>query len=270
MKKLLLFMVSLVLSFVIVESGISKNGFGMNKADNTSDSIPARRARVYIPADSFPTNSGLLKVTVVGHGSLMFEYGGKVIHVDPYSKIANYARLPKADLIILTHDHSDHLDKEAIDVVKKSDTQFIVTQACNGVLGYGDIIKNKEKTTFGNVEIEAVAAYNKVHRNSEEKFYHPKGVGNGYIFTFDNLKVYVAGDTENINEMKKLQGTIDIAFMPKNIPYTMTDDMFLDAAKKVMPKYLYPYHYTTFNKEQFEKELEGTDIKLEVRSMSNK
>lgn len=270
MKKLLLFTVSVLLSFVAVNKGISKNGFDTENNDNVSDSIGVKRTRVYIPADSFPTNNGLLKVTLVGHGSLMFEHDGKVIHVDPYNKIANYARLPKADLIILTHEHSDHLDKDAIAQVKKDDSRFIMTQKCNEILGYGEVIKNKEKTTFGNIAIEAVPAYNRVHRNSEEKFYHPKGVGNGYIFTFDNLKVYVAGDTENINEMKKLAGTIDIAFMPKNIPYTMTDDMFVDAAKKVMPKCLYPYHFSNFDKEAFEKQLEGTNIKLEVRPMSNK
>lgn len=266
MRKTLLLM-GIILSFSSMltnaENKLSKDGFG-------TDSIPPRKVRVYIQPDTFPTNEGLLKVTLVGHGSLMFEYGDKVIHVDPYSKIANYAKLPKADLIILTHEHADHLDKDAINTVKKENTHFIVSKVCNEILDYGEIIGNKDHTSFNGIEIDAVPAYNKEHRNSEGQHYHPKGRGNGYIFTFSNLKVYVAGDTENISEMKKLNGTIDVAFLPKNIPYTMTDDMFIDAALKFHPKYLYPYHYSTFDEEAMTKALEGTDIKLMVRPMSNK
>ncbi len=267
-KALLLIGVILSLSYVMASKATNEDMVQLNYSE--SDSIPPKRTRVYIQPDTFPTNDGLLKVTLVGHGSLMFEYGDKVIHVDPYSKVANYSKLPKADLIILTHEHSDHLDKDAIAMLKKDDTQFIVSKVCNEILGYGDIVTNKGRTSFANISIDAVPAYNREHRNSEGLHYHPKGRGNGYIFTFGNLKVYVAGDTENISEMKKLNGTIDIAFLPKNIPYTMTDDMFIDAARKVQPKYLYPYHYSTFDEEAMTKALEGTDIKLMVRPMSNK
>lgn len=264
-KTLLLMGFIFSFSYMLADTGhnLSIDSFG-------ADSIPPKKMRVYIQPDTFPTNNGLLKVTLVGHGSLMFEYGDKVIHVDPYSKVTNYSKLPKADLIILTHEHSDHLDRDAIALLKKEDTRFIVSKVCNEMLGYGDIINNKEQTSFEGIEILAVPAYNKEHRNSEGKHYHPKGRGNGYIFTFDNLKVYVAGDTENISDMKKLKGTIDIAFLPKNIPYTMTEDMFVDAANKVMPKYLYPYHYSSFDEEEMTKALEGTGIKLMVRPMSNK
>lgn len=223
----------------------------------------------YIKADVYETNNGPLKVTLVGHGSLMFEYAEKIIHVDPYSKVADYSRLPKADLIILTHEHGDHLDTAAINAVKKDETYYIVSKACNEMLGYGDIESNGGHFSWNNIDVEVVPAYNMVNKKDNGEFYHPKGRGNGYVFLFGDKKVYVAGDTENIPEMEKLKGEIEIAFMPKNLPYTMSDDMFIDAAKKVMPKVLYPYHMSEFDEEKIGKALDGTNIKLEVRPMQN-
>lgn len=209
-----------------------------------------------------------LMVALVGHGSVAFYYKNKVIHVDPYSRVADYSKLPKADLIILTHEHGDHLDKNAIDSVKKADTKFIVSEICEEELGYGEVIKNGEKTSFAEVAIEAVPAYNIVNKRSDGIPYHPKGRGNGYIFTFDNLRVYIAGDTENIPEMTNL-GKIDIAFLPKNLPYTMSDEMFVDAVKKVSPKYLYPYHFSEINEAKLKAELRDIDTRILVRPMSN-
>lgn len=239
------------------------------KTDDKEADTLGMEQQDYIKADSYETNKGMLKVTLVGHGSVMFEFAGKVIQVDPYSKIADYSKLPKADLIILTHEHGDHLDTAAIDAVKKADTHYIVSKVCNEILGYGNVINNGDRTEWGEIAIDAVPAYNIVNKKPDGEAYHPKGRGNGYIFTFGDKKVYVAGDTENIPEMDKLKGTIDIAFMPKNLPYTMTDDMFVDAAKKVMPKVLYPYHMSEFDQEKIGKALESTDIKIEVRPMKN-
>lgn len=266
MRKVLLLVCAVFMSSYMVAAA----GNRFLVSETKADSIPPRKMRVHIKPDTFPTNEGLLKITLVGHGSLMFEYGDKVIHVDPYTKVANYAKLPKADLVILTHEHADHLDKDAIEIVKKGDTRFMMNEECYEILGHGDVLKNKDKTSFGDIAIEAVPAYNKEHRNSEGLHYHRKGKGNGYVFTFGNLNVYVAGDTENISEMKKLKGTIDIAFLPKNIPYTMTDAMFIDAAEKVLPKYLYPYHFSSFDEEAMTKALEGKGIKLMIRPMANK
>lgn len=223
----------------------------------------------YIQPDVYKTDMGDLKITLVGHASLIFEFNGKIIHVDPFSEIGDYSRLPKADLIILTHEHVDHLDPKAIDAIKKEDTKFIVSKACNEILGYGEIIQNNESTSFENIKIESVPAYNMFHKSADGIFYHPEGRGNGYIFSFGNLKVYVAGDTENIPEMEKLKGKIDIAFLPKNIPYTMDDDMFIDAARKVVPTYLYPYHMTEFNEDKIKPELDK-NIQLIIKPMSNK
>lgn len=222
-----------------------------------------------ISQDAYITNNGELGVSLLGHASIVFKYKGKVIHVDPYSKVADYSTQPKADLILLTHEHSDHLDTTAINQIKKSDTHFITSKVVNGLLGEGEVLNNGDITSFDSISIEAVPAYNIEHKTPEGVFYHPKGRGNGYVLTFGDKKVYVAGDTENIPEMTKLSD-IYIAFLPKNLPYTMTDDMFVDAAKKVKPIYLYPYHFADFNDKDMEKALEGTNIKILVRPMSSK
>lgn len=258
--------ISLVVSlFAIVSCGSKTNA--KNSDDQKVDDLMTEQA--YIKPDVYETDKGELKVTLVGHASLMFEYAGKVIHVDPYSKVGDYSKLAKADFIILTHEHSDHLDTTAINAIKKADTQYIVSGVCNEILGYGDVMSNGDNEVLADFTIDAVPAYNIVNKNPQGVFYHPKGRGNGYIFTFGDKKVYVAGDTENIPEMDVLKGTIDIAFLPKNLPYTMTDDMFIDAAKKVQPKVLYPYHMSEFDQDKIGKALEDTGIKLEVRPMKN-
>lgn len=226
-------------------------------------------AEEYIKSDIYETSGGKLNVTLIGHGSLMFGYQGKVVYVDPYSKVADYTKLPKADLILLTHEHSDHLDTIAIDAIKKADTHFIVSKVCNEILGYGDVIVNGDHSHWRSLHIDAVPAYNIVNKKPDGEAYHPKGRGNGYIIAFGNKRVYVAADTENIPEMDKLNGKIDIAFLPKNLPYTMTDEMFIDAAKKVSPKVLYPYHMSEFDQDKIGKALEGTGIQLEIRPMKN-
>jgi len=239
-----------------------------NNMENNSKNIV--KSGKTIPADTYGKGENTLLVTLIGHGSLMFEYKGRIIHVDPYSNAADYSQLPKADLILLTHEHADHLDQNAINEIKNTNTQFIMSKVCNEILKYGEVINNGDKTEFYDVRIDAVPAYNIVNKRNDGEYYHPKGRGNGYILHFDGTTVYVGGDTENIPEMDALKGTIDVAFLPKNLPYTMSDDMFVDAAKKVMPKYLYPYHMSEFDNDKISKALEGTDIKLEVRPMSNK
>lgn len=265
MKKNLFLLLAIVFAFAACGNK-SKTADSAKTDETKTDSLMAQE---YIKADVYETNKGPLKVTLVGHGSIMFEYNGQIIHVDPYSKVADYTKLPKADLIILTHEHGDHLDTVAINAVKKAETSYIVSKVCNEILGYGDVVSNGDHTHWSTLHIDVVPAYNIVNKKPDGEYYHPKGRGNGYIFTFGDKRVYVAGDTENIPEMDKLKDKIDIAFMPKNLPYTMTDDMFIDAAKKVMPKVLYPYHMSEFDQEKIGKALEGTGIKLEVRPMSN-
>ena len=192
--------------------------------------------------DVFPTSQGDLKITFVGHGTLMFEFGGKVIHVDPVSNLTDYSRLPKANLILITHEHGDHLDPKAIEVLRTKNTDLILTEKCAEKVTGGLVMKNGQTIVMKGLKIEAVPAYNIVHVRSAGNPFHPKGQGNGYVITCGDKRVYVAGDTENIPEMKELKN-IDIAFLPMNLPYTMTPEMVADAAKAFHPKILYPYHY---------------------------
>jgi len=198
-------------------------------------------AQEQFQSDIIKTSSGDLTITFIGHGSLMFSFGGKVIHVDPYSKLADYSRLPKADIILITHEHRDHLDAPALEKVRTEKTRMVLTEAGAGQVNGGIIMKNGDIKTIDGLTIEAVPAYNIVSKRENGQPYHPKGSGNGYILTFGDKRVYVAGDTENIPEMKGFKN-IDIAFLPMNLPYTMTPEMVADAAAMIQPKVLYPYH----------------------------
>lgn len=216
--------------------------------------------------DILKTSQGDLKITFIGHGSLMFTFNGKVIHVDPFSKLAEYSKLPKADMLLITHEHRDHLDLKAVEAVRTDKTVLVLTETCAAKLKGGIIMKNGDIKTVGGLKIEAVPAYNLVHMRSEGVPFHPKGIGNGYVITFGDKRVYVAGDTENIPEMKKLE-RIDCAFLPMNLPYTMNPEMVADAAKAFKPKILYPYHYgdtDTSNIEQLMKDTQDVEIRIRM------
>ena len=192
--------------------------------------------------DTIETSAGNVEITFIGHGTLMFAFEGKVIHVDPWSKLADYSKLPKADLILLTDEHRDHLDPKALALVRTEKTQVVLTETCARQVEGGVVMKNGDVGTVGGLRVEAVPAYNMVHMRSGGIPFHPKGVGNGYVVTFGDKRVYLAGDTENIPEIKDFKG-IDIAFLPMNLPYTMTPEMVADAAMTLKPSILYPYHY---------------------------
>ncbi len=217
--------------------------------------------------DIIKTSAGDLKITFIGHGTLMFNFGGKVIHVDPYSTQADYSILPKADLILVTHEHRDHLDLKALNTVRTEKTAVVLTETCAKQLQGGIVMMNGDVKTVEGFKIEAVPAYNIVHKRDTGQPFHPKGVGNGYIITFGDKRVYVAGDTENIPEMKGLKD-IDIAFLPMNLPYTMTPEMVAEAAKAFKPKILYPYHFGETDTSKVVNLLKGTpEIKVRIRNM---
>jgi L-ascorbate metabolism protein UlaG (beta-lactamase superfamily) len=192
--------------------------------------------------DVIKTKAGDLTITFIGHGTLMFTFGGKTIQVDPVGQYADYRKFPKADLILITHGHRDHLDPKAVEKVRQPATEIVLTQAAAGALAGGLVMANGDEKTVAGLTIEAVPAYNLVHQRESGEPFHPKGEGNGYIITFGDKRVYVAGDTENTPEMKALKG-IDIAFLPMNLPYTMTPEMVADAALAFKPRILYPYHF---------------------------
>lgn len=192
--------------------------------------------------DTIQTNQGPLIITFIGHGTLMLTFNHLVIHVDPVSRYADYATLPKADLILVTHHHGDHLDPAVIKELTQTNTQVICSESCLQQLEKGIVMKNGESKKIMGLTIEALPAYNLLHKRDSGEPFHPKGVGNGYIITCGDKKIYIAGDTENIPEMLALTG-IDIAFLPMNLPYTMTPEMVASAVRTFKPKILYPYHY---------------------------
>jgi L-ascorbate metabolism protein UlaG (beta-lactamase superfamily) len=217
--------------------------------------------------DVIPTAAGDLTISFIGHGTLMFTFGEKVVHVDPVGREADYASLRDADLILITHEHGDHLDPAAVAEILKDGTVVVVSSSCEGSLEGARVMRNGESATVAGLMVEAVPAYNIVQERSEGMPYHPKGNGNGYIITFGSLRVYVAGDTENTPEMKALE-KIDVAFLPMNLPYTMTPEMVADAAKAFRPRILYPYHFGETDTGELVRLLAGEGgIEVRVRDM---
>lgn len=229
-------------------------------------SANASRKAMIFDADTLKTDSGDLEITFVGHASLILRFLGKTIQVDPWSKLADYTQFEKADLILLTHEHFDHFNMEAINTVRTKKTKIVLTERCAEKLA-GIVMRNGDIKNVDGLEIEAVPAYNIVHTREGGIPYHPKGVGNGYVVTFGNKKVYIAGDTENIPEMKNLKD-IDAAFLPMNIPYTMTPEMVADAARMFRPKRLYPYHFRDTDTSKIIRLLKSDpDIEVVIKKM---
>ena len=190
--------------------------------------------------ESFDVGRGELRIIFLGHASLVFEFGGAVIYIDPVRQYADFSKLPKADLILVTHEHGDHLDAAAIASLRKPDTRIILSQASRAKLGTGEALEHGRAIQAAGISVEAVPAYNS---SAGRTGYHPKGrKDNGYVLTAGTLRVYVAGDTEPTAEMARL-GAIDIAFLHMNLPYTMSPEQAAAAARTIQPKILYPYHF---------------------------
>lgn len=219
--------------------------------------------------DTFNTGKGKLEITFIGHGSLMLSFEGKTVQVDPWSRLADYSLFPDADLILITHEHGDHLDLEAIHHARKEHTQLVFTELCSQKVSSGIIMKNGETREVGGIRIEAIPAYNIKNKRPDGSPFHPRGDGNGYVLTFgdDAIRVYIAGDTENIPEMAGLTD-IDIAFLPMNLPYTMTPEMAAKAARSFRPRILYPYHFGDSDIGEIIQLLDDEeDIEVRIRNM---
>lgn len=216
--------------------------------------------------DKVQTSAGTVELHFIGHGSLMFKVNGTVIHIDPVSSVANYDFLPKADIILVTHEHGDHLDAELIGKMKKQGTFVLCNAASAKTIPWAMIMQEGNRQEFKGVVIEAVPAYNIVNERAAGQPFHPRGQGLGYVLTIGGKKFYVAGDTENTPEMKEMKN-IDVAFLPMNLPYTMTPEMVADAAKAFKPKILYPYHFGETDTNKIVEMMKGTGTEVRVRNL---
>jgi L-ascorbate metabolism protein UlaG (beta-lactamase superfamily) len=211
---------------------------------------------------TFPTSAGPVKITPLYHASTLIEAGGKTIYVDP-AKPAKFDGLPKADLILITHIHGDHMDPDSIKAVSKDDTEILAAAAVVQTVTSGKPIGNGETKNWQGWTIEAIPAYNIKRGPAAGQFFHPKGRDNGYILTYGGKRFYFSGDTEGVPEMRALKN-IDVAFVCMNLPYTMPPEEAADAVKAFHPKVVIPYHYRGSDLEVFKKGLEGTGIEVRV------
>jgi hypothetical protein len=187
--------------------------------------------------DVIKTSSGDLQISFIGHGTLLFSFDGKIIHIDPWSKLADYSKMPEADLILITHEHADHLDAEAIKTLRKEGTEVIANRTSADRLPGSLVMNNGDVKSILGIKIEAVPAYNIIHMRSPGQPFHPKGNGNGYVLTFGDKRIYVAGDT------------------------------VADAAKAIKPKILYPYHFGETDTSRIVELLKETEIEVRIRKM---
>jgi L-ascorbate metabolism protein UlaG (beta-lactamase superfamily) len=223
-----------------------------------------------IAADTIPATGGNVELTPMGHAHVQIEYAGKVIQIDP-TGASNLAAAKPADIIIVTDVHGDHMDPPSIDKVKKATTVYVAPKALEGKFpGKTEIIANGETKTVDGISIMAVGAYNLTRGPEAGKLFHDKGRGNGYVLTLGGKRIYFAGDTECVPEIKALTN-IDVAFVPMNLPYTMTPQEAADCVKAFKPKIVYPYHYRGMgatpeqNQQAFVAAMKGT-AGIEVRT----
>jgi L-ascorbate metabolism protein UlaG (beta-lactamase superfamily) len=211
---------------------------------------------------TFPTANGPVKITPLNHASTLIEAGGKTIYLDPV-KPAKLAGLPKADLILITHTHGDHLDPDSIREISQADTEILAPPAVVETLTSAKPLANGESKTWQKWTIEAIPAYNIKRGPSAGKLFHDKGRGNGYILTYGGQRFYFSGDTEGVPEMRALKN-IDVAFVCMNLPYTMPPEEAADAVKAFHPKIVIPYHYRGSDLSVFQKALQGTGIEVRL------
>lgn len=218
--------------------------------------------------DVFQTAQGELKVRPLFHGSVMLEFAGKTIQIDPWSA-ADYGSLPPADMIVITHTHADHLDRAMIDRLHKPETVIVGPDAvidtlnCAPACGEAHAVNNGRSAVVRGVGVEGVAMYNLKNGPAPGTPYHHKGVGSGYVLSFSGVRVFVSGDTECVPEIRALKG-IDVAFLAMNPPRTMSPLEAADCAKAFRPKVVYPYHYRGAKPADFAAALRGV-AGVEVR-----
>jgi L-ascorbate metabolism protein UlaG (beta-lactamase superfamily) len=210
----------------------------------------------------FPTAAGPVTITPLNHASTMIAAGGKTIYLDP-AKPVKFLEDPKADLILITDIHGDHMDPDSIKDLSKAGTEILAPPAVVQTVTSAQPIANGETKTWGDWTIEAIPAYNLKRGPSPGKLFHDKGRGNGYVLTYGGKRFYFSGDTEGVPEMRALKN-IDVAFVCMNLPYTMPPEEAAEAVKAFHPRVVIPYHYRGSDLAVFQKGLEGTGIEVRL------
>jgi len=212
-------------------------------------------------AEEFRTSAGIVRLTPVEHAAFVLEGGGKTIYVDP--AMGNFEGLPKADLIILTDIHPDHLAPATIDRVRKDGTVIFAPESVAKTLTAAQILHYGDTKRWEGWTVEAVPAYNIQHGPSPGTVFHDKGRGNGYVLSYGGKRFYISGDTEPIPEMATLKN-IDVALMCMNMPYTMSPEEAITAVKSFKPKIVIPYHYRGSDLSILQKGLAGSGTEVRV------
>lgn len=208
-----------------------------------------------------PGATGDLAITPVYHATTMLQLGGKTWWLDPWSKAALDGK-PKADVLLITDEHFDHLDAEAIAKVRTDATVIVAPKAVADKLpGVTHVLANGDSVDVAGVKITAVPMYNLVRGPEGGGKFHDKGRGDGFILKADGRRIYFAGDTECTDEMKALTG-IDLAFVPMNLPYTMPPDEAAACVAAFAPKAVVPYHYAGSDLAVFATGLAGKATKV--------
>ena len=212
--------------------------------------------------DIFKTDSGKeVYVHALAHATMYIEYDSLTIYIDPVSRMGGkeflYLEMPRADFVFVTHEHGDHFDRNAL--ANMTAAQLITNARCAEMLGYGTVMANGDSMELrDDIKVEAVPAYN--CSEGREQF-HPKGRDNGFILTLDGLRIYIAGDTEDIPELADVKD-IDVAYFPCNLPYTMTPDQLVNAVNIVKPKVVFPYHFSNTDVSVLPARLPDTDVRI--------
>lgn len=204
----------------------------------------AQAAGTPVQPDTLTTDSGDLIIQPVNHASLILSFESDIIYFDPVGGAARYVPFNKPTAIVITHEHPDHFDVPTLKAISPSAKVILAPQAVidglpDELKAKAKLMKNGDKGDIDGLPIQAVPAYN---TTPDRLKYHPKGVGNGYIITIGGAQIYVAGDTEDTPEMRALKN-IAIAFLPMNLPYTMTGEQAAAACEAFKPLLVYPYHY---------------------------
>jgi L-ascorbate metabolism protein UlaG (beta-lactamase superfamily) len=212
------------------------------------------------PADKIPATGGDITIQPLNHATLQLVWSGHVIDVDPVAQ-ADYTGLAAPDIILITDIHGDHLDPATVTKVRKASTKIVAPNAAAAKLENPIVMANGDTKTVDTIDITAVPMYN---LTKDRLQFHEKGRGNGYVVTLGGKRIYIAGDTEGTPEMRALKN-IDVAFIPMNLPYTMTPEEAAVAVKAFAPKIVYPYHYRGQDTNVFATALKGTGIDVRLR-----